>query len=120
VTIAKQSRHPNAGTLEPYYCVQTNVYQAHCLQSDPNAPWTGTPTKRLTKEFSDLLGLLGVHVLNALDLLAVLENDDGGELGELEMLLGRGELVDVHLVGIGGGSELLGVSGQLRQNWSQT
>lgn len=43
-----------------------------------------------------------------LKLLAILEDYDVRELLELEVLLGGGEVVDIDLVGVGGGGVLLG------------
>lgn len=69
---------------------------------------------RLLENLLDLLGLLGVDTLNGLDLLAVLEDDDGGEGVVLELLPGTGVLVDVDLVGLGVVGVL--VSGPVRRD----
>lgn len=60
----------------------------------------------LHENLGNLLSLLLVHALSALDLLAILEHNHGGELLEVEGLLGRRELVDVDLVGDGRGGVL--------------
>lgn len=63
--------------------------------------------KRLTEQGSDLLCALGVHALDLLHLRAILVNDDGGGLGDAEVCLGLVVLVDVDLVGVGGGGVLV-------------
>lgn len=70
------------------------------------------PSQHLLENRLNLLGLLGVDALNSLDLLAVLEDNDGGESEVLELLLGTGVLVDVDLVSVGVGGVL--VSGPVR------
>jgi hypothetical protein len=65
-------------------------------------------TLGLNQHGRHLGGLVLVHGLDTLDLFAVLEDDDGGEFGELEVLLGGRKLLDVDLVGDGVGLVLLG------------
>jgi hypothetical protein len=54
---------------------------------------------KLNENSSNLLGFLRCERLGALDLLSVLEDNDGREFLELQVLLGGGELLDVDLVG---------------------
>jgi len=72
---------------------------------------------------SDFGSLVLVHSLDTLNLLAVLEDDDGGKRLELEVLLGRRELLHVDLEGFGVGGVLasipVGVSGRQGSSWER-
>jgi len=57
--------------------------------------------KELDENRGHLLGLLGVQALGALDLLSVLEDNNGGEFLEFQVLLSGRELLDVDLEGSG-------------------
>jgi hypothetical protein len=63
--------------------------------------------KRLHKDGGDLLCVLLVDTLNCLQHLTILVDDDGGGGGDLEVLLGGDVLVDIDLVGVGGGGVLV-------------
>jgi len=58
-------------------------------------------TVYLNEDLNDVLCVIFVYALDALDLFPVLEDDDCGEGGELQVVLCAGELVDVDLVGVG-------------------
>jgi hypothetical protein len=58
------------------------------------------PTQ-LDEDSSNLFGLLRVQSLNTLNLLSILEDDNSGELLELEIFLGSRELVDINFEGGG-------------------
>ena len=68
----------------------------------------GVLKSRLNEDSSNLLGLLRVQTLSTLDLLSVLEDNNGWEFGELKVLLGSWELLNVNLEGLGVVSVALG------------
>ena len=53
----------------------------------------------LNENSSDALGLLWVQSLSTFEFFSVFEDDNSRELGELKVVLGRRELVNVDLVG---------------------